>query len=67
VRCCAFQRRLGFEIKLSQAPAATASMRTAMRDLELHSLAVVHAGGDSYPLAEGIRAVALSRLADEVF
>ncbi len=54
--------RLGVEIKLSSAPTITSSMRHAMTDLELTELVVVHAGEESYPLGEKIRAVAARRL-----
>lgn len=59
-------KRLGFEIKLSAAPSVTASMRTALVDLQLDSLDVIHAGRETYPLSDRIRAVPLSRLHEEV-
>lgn len=55
------RRRLGFEIKRTVAPRATPSMRLAWRDLSLDSLSVIHAGADTFPIAEGIRAIGLSR------
>ena len=55
-------RRLGFEIKLTDAPSVTPSMRTALEDLKLDSLDVIHAGAKTYPLSERIRAVALGRI-----
>ena len=54
--------RLGIEVKLSSAPAVTPSMRSALRDLKLDKLIVVHAGDSSYPLAERIHAVSAHRL-----
>jgi predicted AAA+ superfamily ATPase len=54
--------RLGFEIKRTVAPGMTPSMRTALADLKLTRLDVVHAGTETFPLAPRIRAVALSRL-----
>lgn len=51
------RRRLGYEFKRTDAPRATASMRAAMRHLGLDRLDVVHVGRDTFPLAEGIRAV----------
>ena len=54
--------RIGFEIKRSVAPVVTPSMRTALKDLGLSHLDVIHAGDRTYPLAPRIRAVALSRL-----
>ncbi len=43
-------KRVGIEIKRSDAPRVTPSMRHAMRDLELDALAVVYPGSDSYTL-----------------
>ena len=54
--------RRGYEFKRTMAPTVTPSMRQALVDLKLSSLDVVHAGADTFPLAKGIRAVALSRL-----
>jgi uncharacterized protein len=60
------RRRLGFEIKHTTAPSVTRSMRIALSDLQLERLDVIHAGRESFPLAPKIRAVALSRLLDDV-
>ena len=54
--------RRGFEFKRTTAPAVTPSMRQALADLKLSSIDVIHAGAETFPMAEGIRAVALSRL-----
>ncbi len=59
-------RRLGFEIKLTTAPAATASTRTALADLGLERVDVVHAGAETYPLSAGIRALAAARILDDL-
>lgn len=56
-------RRLGFEIKRTDAPRVTPSMRSALDALGLDRLFVVHAGRDSWPLAERIDALALAQLA----
>jgi predicted AAA+ superfamily ATPase len=58
--------RLGFEVKRTTVPAVTRSMRIAMDDLRLDGLDVIHAGRDTFPLADGIRAVALRRMFDDV-
>jgi predicted AAA+ superfamily ATPase len=58
--------RLGFEIKRTSAPAVTRSMRTALHDLKLARLDVVHAGASTFPLASRIRAVALGRLLEDL-
>lgn len=55
-------RRLGFEFKRTVSPRISPSMRSAMADLKLARLDVVHSGPETFPLAEKIRAVALSRI-----
>ena len=50
--------RLGFEVKRTVAPTLTPSMRSAMHDLKLRSLTVVHAGDQTFPLASQVRALA---------
>jgi predicted AAA+ superfamily ATPase len=59
-------RRLGFEFKHTDAPGVTKSMRVAQQDLRLDELVVVHAGEDTYPLGDGIRAVALPRVLQDL-
>jgi predicted AAA+ superfamily ATPase len=56
------RERLGFEFKRTSVPAVTPSMRSALHDLRLTRLDVVHAGRDTFPLARKVRALALSRL-----
>jgi len=63
---CRGRRRLGFEFKRTVAPKVTKSMVTAQTDLRLSGLAVVHAGEESYPLRSGIRAIAASRLLEDL-
>jgi hypothetical protein len=41
-------------------------MRSALHDLKLKSLTVVHAGTESFPLAKNVRAVAAAALVDEI-
>jgi hypothetical protein len=60
------RRRWGFEFKRTSAPAVTKSMRTALEDLRLHRLDVVHGGPQTFALAPRIRAVALARLLDDL-
>jgi hypothetical protein len=55
-------RRYGFEVKHGDTPTVTKSMRIASADLRLHHLWVVHPGPRSYPLADGISALALRDL-----
>jgi predicted AAA+ superfamily ATPase len=55
------RRRLGFEFKRTVAPKVTRSVRTALEDLGLQRLDVIHAGDQTFPLGRRIRAVALKR------
>lgn len=57
--------RRGYEFKLGS-PGTTASMRTALEDLRLDSLDVIHSGNDSYPLTDRIRAVAATRIMEDI-
>ncbi len=59
-------RRLGFEIKHTTTPAVTPSMRVAMTDLRLSSLDVIYAGDRTFTMADGIRAVPVVRLLDDI-
>jgi hypothetical protein len=56
------ERRLGFEVKRSDSPRVTPSMRSALQNLALERLDVVHAGPHKFAPAEGIRALALKRV-----
>lgn len=60
------RKRWGVEVKRTSAPSITPSMRTALEDLKLQRLFVVHAGEHSFDMAKNIRAVALSHLLDEL-
>ena len=55
-------RRIGVEIKRTTAPRVTPSIRSALHDLGLAEVVVVHAGRDSFPLGAKVRAVAATRL-----
>ncbi len=57
------QRRLGFEIKLTDTPRITRSMRSALEHLELERLYLVHAGEHRFPLAERVEALPLRAFA----
>jgi len=60
-------KRYGFEMKMSDAPTATKSMRIALADLRLERLFVIYPGRDSYPLDQRTEVVSIldlpSRLA----
>ena len=58
-------RRLGVEVKRTTAPALTRSMSTALTDLGLERVMVVHAGRTSFDLAPAVRAVAFKDLASD--
>jgi hypothetical protein len=60
------QKRLGFEIKRTTTPSITKSMRVAMADLRLDELTVVHAGAHTFPLSDGVRALAAGRILEDV-
>lgn len=60
------RERLGFEIKRTTAPAMTPSMRSAMNDLKLRALTLVHAGGDTFALAKNVRALSWRRIVADI-
>jgi predicted AAA+ superfamily ATPase len=59
-------RRLGFEVKRTTTPSTTKSMRSAIANLGLEHLYLVHAGEHTFALDETITAVALCRLISDV-
>jgi len=50
--------RLGFEFKRTSSPHVTPSMRQSIKDLGLQRLDVIHAGSQTFPISENVRAVA---------
>lgn len=56
-------RRLGVEMKRTDAPRLTPSMRIALEDLKLEQLVVLYPGPKAYGLAERVRVLPLTRLA----
>ena len=60
------RERRAFEIKRTSAPRTTRSMHTAIEDLRLDRLDVIHSGRDTYPLRDRIRAVSIFRLREDV-
>ncbi len=54
--------RLGFEVKLTSSPRVTPSMRSALSDLKLQRLYVIHSGEETFQLERNIHAVALPQL-----
>ena len=59
-------RRYGFEFKHTVSPRVTRSMRTAIEDLELTRLDIIHAGSETFPLSARVRAVAATRLLQDL-
>jgi len=59
-------KRVGVEFKVGDTPRPTRSMRTAMDDLGLDRLLVVHPGRDSFPLEDRIEAVSILHLPERL-
>lgn len=59
-------KRHGFEIKRTEAPRLTRSMRSSFDTLHLDRLDVIHAGTRRYALAPGIRAVPAAEIEQEL-
>jgi hypothetical protein len=57
---------MGFEIKRTTSPQVTPSMRSALSDLHLQSLDVIHAGETTFPIDKKIRAVAFRRFLQDI-
>ena len=60
------RHRRAFEIKHTDSPSVTPSMRAALEQLELDHLDVIHAGDQTFPLTDKVRAVALRRVSKDV-
>jgi len=60
------RNRLGFEVKLTSSPRATPSMRSALSDLKLQRLYVIHSGENTFQLERNIHAIALTRLLEDI-
>jgi len=60
------RNRIGVEIKRTVSPSMTPSMRSALSDLRLQRLYVIHAGDGTYPLERKVEAVPLQRLLTDV-
>lgn len=55
-------KKIGIEFKKTSSPRVTPSMKSAMENLKLQKIYVVHAGEDSFPVTLNIDAVALKKL-----
>ncbi|MEW5806938.1 MAG: ATP-binding protein [Acidobacteriota bacterium] len=60
------RHRLGFEIKRTSSPSLTPSMRSALSDLKLRQLFVIHAGDNTFPITKNVLAISLTRLLDDL-
>ena len=60
------RKRIGIEIKRTTAPRVTPSIRSALHDLGLSEVIVVHAGRESCPLGARVRGVAARRLGTDL-
>jgi predicted AAA+ superfamily ATPase len=56
------KNRYGFEIKRTTTPQVTPSMRTALSDLNLKSIEILHAGEHTFQLSDKIRAIAVTKI-----
>lgn len=59
-------QRLGFEFKCTTVPRTTKSMHSALNDLRLDRLDVVHLGESTFQLQENIRALSVKRLLQDL-
>jgi predicted AAA+ superfamily ATPase len=55
-------RRYGIEIKYSDAPTMTKSLRVAMEDLNLYRIAIVYPGDLAYPLDDRVRVIPVTQI-----
>lgn len=55
-------KRYGFEIKYSDAPKTSKSMRSAISDLQLEHLYIVYPGPETYPIDDKITALSIHEL-----
>lgn len=60
------RERLGFEFKRTTMPSITPSMRSACETLHLTRFDVIHAGDQTFPMSEQIRAVSVGRIPRDV-
>lgn len=59
-------RRIGIEVKYSDAVSMTRSMHVAMSDLKLDALYAVHPGTDAYPIGERAEAIPVTALSNRL-
>lgn len=59
-------RRLGFEMKLTDAPRITPSVRATLATLDLERIDIVHAGAHTFALDDRVRALSLQRVLQDL-
>ena len=55
-------KRLGYEIKYTDRPSPTRSMRIALEDLHLDHLTIIYPGDKSFPIEDKITAAPLTSI-----
>jgi len=60
-------KRIGFEIKYTDAPKVTKSMKIALQDLKLDQLIIIYPGDQEFPLADKIVACGLGVIQEAQF
>ncbi|MCP4610665.1 MAG: ATP-binding protein [Planctomycetes bacterium] len=55
-------KAIGFEIKYTETPKITKSMRIALEDLNLHHLYLVYPGNETFPLSETITVIPVTKV-----
>jgi predicted AAA+ superfamily ATPase len=60
------RRRIGFEAKRTSSPSVTPSMRSALTDLKLDRIYIIHAGDKTFSLQRRIEAISITRLLTDV-
>jgi len=58
-------KRSAFEFQYTSTPRVTRSMHSALEDLKLDRITIVHPGDSDYPLTENVRVAGLRTLARE--
>jgi predicted AAA+ superfamily ATPase len=60
-------RRYGFEVKYTDAPRMTKSIRIAVNDLLLHKVFIIYPGKDSYDLDKNIHVIPMDRICSAIY
>ena len=60
-------KRIGFEFKYADRPGTTKSMHSALKDLSLHGLIIVHPGSEIFPITDTIIVCGLEAIANGKF